>query len=205
MPAVGCGHGCRRGPGLHTGGDRCAAVGCDCLLCVWGGAGLVTVCQTFVLFGQGTPPHSSSSRFTMAREYMQAAKGHGTNLGRRGRGSESASCAAHASCSWRAMLAVSRAASIAESPRRYMRHRSSRAILARSMPCQANNACASSHHCSNGIIAMLPKTESVWRKANTDDALVVGRLSPAASVWRTPPRRPRADDIGVRIGRAPGR
>jgi hypothetical protein len=39
------------------------------------------------------------------------------------------------------------------------------------MPCQANNACASSHHCSNGIIAMLPKTESVWRKANTDDAL----------------------------------
>jgi hypothetical protein len=80
----------------------------------------------------------------------------------------------------------------------------SRAILAGSMPCQANNACASSHHCSNGIIAMLTKTEAVWRKANTDDALVVGRLSPAASFWRTPPRRPRADDIGVRIGRAPG-
>jgi hypothetical protein len=31
--------------------------------------------------------------------------------------------------------------------------------LAGSMPCQANNACASSHHCSNGIIAMLPKTD----------------------------------------------
>ena len=102
-------------------------------------------------------------------------------------------------------LRVRKRASIAESPRRYMRHRSSRAILAGSMPCQANNACASSHHCSNGIIAMLPKTESAWQKANTDDARVVGRLSPAASFWRTPPRRPRADDIGVRIGRAPGR
>src|SRR5512132_1285946 len=56
VPAVGCGHafGCRRGPGLHTEGDRCAAVGCECLLCVWGGAGLVTVCQTLVLFGHGT-------------------------------------------------------------------------------------------------------------------------------------------------------
>jgi hypothetical protein len=157
VPAVGCGHafGCRRGPGLHTGGDRCAAVGCDCLLCVWGGAGLVTVCQTFVLFGQGTQ--------TWAVACAQA-------------------------CLNRGIAAPIHSSQI------------SRAILAGSMPCQANNACASSHHCSNGIIAMLPKTQSVWRKANTDDALVVGRLSPAASFWRTPLRRPRADDIGVRIG-----
>jgi hypothetical protein len=32
----------------------------------------------------------------------------------------------------------------------------------------------------------LTKTEAVWQKANTDDALVVGRLSPVASFWRTP-------------------
>jgi hypothetical protein len=57
-------------------------------------------------------------------------------------------------------LRVRKRASIAESPRRYMRHRSSRAILAGSMPCQANNACASSHHCSNGIIAMAYKNRS---------------------------------------------
>jgi hypothetical protein len=45
VPAVGCGHafGCRRGPGLHTGGDRCAAVGCDCLLVVFG-AGRACYC-----------------------------------------------------------------------------------------------------------------------------------------------------------------
>ena len=46
--------GCRRGPDLHTGGATMTGVPICFLVVFWGGAGLVTVGQTFVLGGQGT-------------------------------------------------------------------------------------------------------------------------------------------------------
>ena len=70
---------------------------------------------------------------------------------------------AHTSCSRRAMLAASLAASIAESPRRNARQSSSRVTRAGSIPCQFSRACISSDHCSNGVIANACEAESVWR------------------------------------------
>jgi hypothetical protein len=61
------------------------------------------------------------------------------------------------SCTCRAMLAVSRAASMALSPRWCILHMSSRLTALGSSPCQTNKISTSYDHRSNGIIAQLPE------------------------------------------------